>query len=437
MRFFCVVPTTGGPNGVRALSQRRDLPASVVFQNSNFRPLSWSRDYDQFLLPSGPVRSLIPSVDEGAFVLRVDDDIDGGRSWEVPTLLLHVLAAEGHSIAPSLGDADVLVWSTGALDFDDRADMGAQRITVQDYALVAKVEASRALFQEAVTAGLRIIAVLPPGTGGDEAQLLLADILGASKHTIVRSDTLEAGLAALSDCAHPVAAPRREVIPLNMRVITPVSVVAPPALLEAAPPPGTSSKSALFAGLLGLAVVAGAAGWLFLRSPASETGAATTSLEVVQTPVEAPKPQPEKPVQATVPTPVAPTPVAPTPAPPPKPWLVLHELRAPAGLSCIDAIAQGESFMRVAVAVEEGKPVVSRIRDICGLDYAPVSGSSLQLDRGLEALALRRTVQVRADGERRLVLGGRAPAPGQPRRFTIEVSQGGETRKVEHELVYD
>jgi hypothetical protein len=431
VRYFCVVPTTAGPNGVRALSQRRDLPASVVFQNSNFRPLSWSRDYDQFLLPSGPVRSLIPSVAEGAFVLRVDDDIDGGRSWEVPTLLLHVLFAQGHAIAPSLGEADVLVWSTGALDFDDRADMGAQRITPQDYALVTKVEASRALFDEAVTAGLRVVIILPPGPGSDEAQSLLANILGGSQHTIIRSDTLEAGLNALPE-GLPVVATRREVIPLSPRAISPVSLAGVPALKETYQPPRVArSKGPLLAGALGLVIVAGAAAWAFMSAQILQTGAAPTQLVAAQTPVEQPKLQPEKPVEMIVPTPALVAPAA------PKPWLMLHELRAPAGFSCIDAIAQGESFVRVAINVEEGKPVISRARDICGLDYSPANGSTLQLDRGLEALALRRTLQERADGERRLVLGGRAPAPGQPRRFTIEGTQAGETRKIEHELVYD
>ncbi len=187
-RVLVVVPTTGGPLLLRRLAPRPGLPHPAAFAEGHYRPLALSADYRALAGPEGPVARHL-GAPLPPHELRLSGEPDGGRSWEAPVTLAHLLLAGGWSLAADGEEADLLLWATGAVDLDLRLLPG-------DYALTRKVEAGRALLE--AQGGRRAVAVLPPGPGRDEAAAALAALRRAVPVEVVRADAVDGTLARLA-----------------------------------------------------------------------------------------------------------------------------------------------------------------------------------------------------------------------------------------------
>ncbi len=165
MRVLVVVPTTGGPLVLEGLKPRPGLPASAAFARGDYRPLPWSGDYARLTGPAGPIGAALGQA-LAPHEARLSGSFDTGRSWEAPLALAHLLLAAGHALVADSEQAELVLWSTGAVDLDLQLIPG-------DYALLDKIEASAALLS---TAGGPVAVLLPPGPGQAEAGERLATL---------------------------------------------------------------------------------------------------------------------------------------------------------------------------------------------------------------------------------------------------------------------
>jgi hypothetical protein len=166
MRVQVLLPTTGALNRVLRIEARPDLPASGVYAQHDFRPLAITADYDALTSKAGPLGALAPPVEAGAHRLWLAGPIEAGKSWELPVLLSHLVVALGAELAADAAAADIVLWSTGAVDLD-------LHIVQHDYRLRAKADHSKAALKEAAAAGAQVIALVPAG----EDASVLCDLL--------------------------------------------------------------------------------------------------------------------------------------------------------------------------------------------------------------------------------------------------------------------
>ena len=195
-RMLVVVPTTGGPLFLRRLAPRPGLPHPAAFAEGDYRPLALSADYRALAGAEGPVarhlgRPLPPHE------LRLSGEPDGGRSWEAPVTLAHLLLAGGWALTTDEGEVDLVLWATGAVDLDLRLLPG-------DYALARKVEVCREFLEG--HGGRRTVAVLPPGSGREEAAAALATLRRAVPVQVVLADVAGEALAWLTSEPGPTSA---------------------------------------------------------------------------------------------------------------------------------------------------------------------------------------------------------------------------------------
>ncbi|MGL4236179.1 hypothetical protein [Tabrizicola sp.] len=208
-----MVPTTGAVLHLCALVPRPGLPHGAAFAQGDYRPLALSADYRALAGPEGPIARYL-----GAAItpheLRLSGAPDGGRSWEVPVALAHLLLSKGWTLAKPEEPADLTLWATGAVDLD-------MRLLPGDYGLERKVDVSKA---ELAAAGKTVVAVLPPGSGQDAALARLND-LGIRT---LKPEKLDEVLSVLTYAPEVVPAaassppPRRA----NMRMIAGASAIA-------------------------------------------------------------------------------------------------------------------------------------------------------------------------------------------------------------------
>lgn len=164
-RRFCVyVPTTGALLTLLSLTPRAGLPHGAAFAQGDYRPLPLSPDYRTLTGAEGPIarrfgKGITPHE------LRLSGAPDGGRSWEAPIVLAHLLLEKGWTLVTPDQPNDLVIWATGAVDLDLKLIPG-------DYAPERKVALSRQALQSAPN----ILAVLPPGAGQDAGAQALADI---------------------------------------------------------------------------------------------------------------------------------------------------------------------------------------------------------------------------------------------------------------------
>jgi hypothetical protein len=150
--LMIVIPTTRRPVVIVSLKPRPNLPASFVVAEGDFRALPITPDYDWLIGPSGPVGRRVPDVARSSQELKLSESFESGRSWEVPVSLAHLLVASGRRLTGRAEDADLLLWSTGAVDVD-------LNIADQNYFLEEKLRRSLDLF--AAAKGKTIIAFIP------------------------------------------------------------------------------------------------------------------------------------------------------------------------------------------------------------------------------------------------------------------------------------
>lgn len=160
-RVFVAVPTTGAMLHVVRLAPRPGLPSPTAFAAGDYRPLAISADYARLAGPAGPVARVVDGL--VPHELRLSRPFDGGRSWEAPIALAHLLARD-HEIVERAQDADLVAWATGAVDLDLGLIPG-------EYGLQRKVELSLAALPD-VPMDVPVLAVLPSDPEREAARAL-------------------------------------------------------------------------------------------------------------------------------------------------------------------------------------------------------------------------------------------------------------------------
>lgn len=335
LSVLVVIPTTRGPLRLRALNPRPGLPAPAAFADGDYRPLPWSADYARLCAPGGPLARL--DGPRTPHELRLSGSFDAGRSWEAPVCLAHVLAARGHRLAAEPAQADLILWATGAVDLDLAVLPG-------DYALLDKIERSRALLAEAPDVPLAVL--LPEGPERASAEAAFRTLPQAEAPRVLPSGNIPEALKALT---RPTEAIRRDPPREPMR-----------RLWRLALPAGAVAAAGL------VALVTLGARQAALVDPDVPPATGTASAEPA--PTASPSP------------PAAEAPAA----------LRVEELRAPPGSSCRRVAFGADPPERRPVAREDGDRLVpSRlVPELCGLAFATAPGLRLAIGPELRAAAL-------------------------------------------------
>lgn len=329
-----VVPTTGGPLRLCALQPRPGLPASAAFAQGDYRPLPWSADYARLAAPGGPLARL-PGMAGVPHALRLSGSFEAGRSWEVPVCLAHGLIARGLRLAAEPGEADLVLWATGAVDLDLAIQPG-------DYALLDKLARSRDLLAGAPQADLAVL--LPQGPEREEAERTFGALGRARPPVFLPSGSVPAALDALTrPAATEPAAPGRSRFALPAAVAAGLAVAAALGTLQGRTPSGSRADEPL--------------------APAAQTA-------------EAEPPGPPAPVRET---------------PAAAPVVLVEELIAPARSSCRRVAFGADPAERRPVPAEgEGRLRASRlVPDLCGLAFRPAApGARIEVGPELRSAAL-------------------------------------------------
>ncbi len=375
LRVLVVVPTTGGPLLLRRLAPRPGLPHPAAFAEGHYRPLALSADYRALAGPEGPVARHL-GAPLPPHELRLSGEPDGGRSWEAPVTLAHLLLAGAWALAADAEEADLLLWATGAVDLDLRLLPG-------DYALARKVEASRALLEAA--GGRRAVAVLPPGPGRDEAAAALRALRRAAPVEVVLAEAvgealprLAGSLGGASGTVRAAVASRPRRPPLLRWIATGAAAMAA-WLLWAADGPREAADAGLVASVEAL------------QHPGGRDEAPPPEPEP-----EPAEPEPSGPVEAAAsdpprpPTPATGAPQAPEPstaeppaveppAPePPAPAALIEEVRAAPGSSCRAALFDpGRRVLRPVPREGVGYAALPLDPQLCGVALHPAAGATL------------------------------------------------------------
>jgi hypothetical protein len=337
-----VVPTTGGPLVVRSLRARPGLPASAAFAQGDYRPLPWSGDYARLAAPGGPLSSLAGAA--AAHELRLSGSFDAGRSWEVPVCLAHGLLARGHRLVAEPGEADLLLWATGAVDLDLTVLPG-------DYALLDKIERSRALLEAAPQTPRAVLLPEGPERAAAVGALQALGAPGAlnllpATHVAAALSALTAGGAAEAQSASPASRLRR--------------------------------GPALAAGALALGLAGVALGTVYARPPTAEAPVTAAA-------------GPEPRTGGTAPRTGSSTAAAGAGSVAAAPLVRVDELVAPARSSCRRVAFGADPPERRPVPEEaDGRLRPSRLApDLCGLAFRPARpGGRIEVGPELRAASL-------------------------------------------------
>jgi hypothetical protein len=207
MRVLVILPTTGALNQIVRLTGRPGLKASFVVMRGDYRPLAVSKDYDALTDEAGPLAKLAPLVASGPYEMRVSGNFDSGKSWELPVVIAHMVVALGAELVDDPAEAELILWSTGAVDLD----LG---IVPQNYSLPAKLALSKSTFQAGVTAGARIQVFLPPDSDPAPFQTMLAEISAARASVDVVDHVFDARDWLRTELGRP--APKRRSRPVDI-----------------------------------------------------------------------------------------------------------------------------------------------------------------------------------------------------------------------------
>ena len=116
-RVRVFIATTEGPVAVQKITAEDPDVPSVACRDGTTEVLAISRDYTRFVdRGTGLVARL---TGHGAYRLDLDCVVDGGRSWQLPVLLAHLLEAEGRLAGPQ-ESADLTLLATGEVDREQR-----------------------------------------------------------------------------------------------------------------------------------------------------------------------------------------------------------------------------------------------------------------------------------------------------------------------------
>jgi hypothetical protein len=180
MQVLVLVPTTGDLNRVARIEAYPGLSHSFAVRLGSAERLPITKQYADFTLEGGPLAALGAPVKSGLFRLWLAKDIESGASWQLPVTLAHLVVALGLRLAEAPEKADIVLWSTGAVDLD-------LHIVEHNYMLPAKVRCSKTALQEAVAAGKQIVALVPACEDAAPVRALLEE-LGAQHYRVENVD---------------------------------------------------------------------------------------------------------------------------------------------------------------------------------------------------------------------------------------------------------
>ena len=151
-RVRVFIATTEGPVAVQKITAEDPDVPSVACRDGTTEVLAISRDYTRFVdRGTGLVARL---TGHGAYRLDLDRPVDGGRSWQLPVLLAHLLDVEGRLAGPE-EPADLTLLATGEVDREQRVRPVGQ--------VKQKLSAARALIERHAARGQPLVVLVPEG----------------------------------------------------------------------------------------------------------------------------------------------------------------------------------------------------------------------------------------------------------------------------------
>ena len=194
-----LLPTTGEIVRIVGVKSRPRLASSYAAIVGDFRPLKLSADYHRFV--TGPLTQILDpgaAGGDGPFELSLSGEIDTGRSWELPTLVAHLLNRAGRLVAcpafdagdeegdddPLDSDPPTIVWATGKVD----PDLAPQS---DDYAIKQKCALSKPQLEAWRDKGHRFRFVVPAGLPDDDRKEI-AELAAAFRAPVSEAASLQA-----------------------------------------------------------------------------------------------------------------------------------------------------------------------------------------------------------------------------------------------------
>ena len=116
-RVRVLIATTEGPVAVQKITAEDPDAPSVACRDGTTEVLAISRDYTRFVDRGTGI--VVRLTGHGAYRLDLDRPADGGRSWQLPVLLAHLLDAEGRLAGPE-ELAGLVVLATGEVDREQK-----------------------------------------------------------------------------------------------------------------------------------------------------------------------------------------------------------------------------------------------------------------------------------------------------------------------------
>lgn len=326
-RYTVVAPTTGGTVWIERIRARPRLQASYAALKGDFRPLALSADYHNFV--SGPLSA--HGIVDGAHELLISEDIDSGRSWEIPTLIAHLLASrEQLHVAGNDGSDDAqpdIIWATGSVD-PELHPQGA------DYSVARKCEIASELFAGWQGEHRTVHLIVPAGMPDND----VAAVQEAAQHHGFRLSIVDSFEALKSAIGHT-----SEIEPETRQPATEAIV------LSSAEPP-IWRRPAVMAG--GLVTAVGAA-WLTVNALSSVPSTPTTGINGSGTSGSATEGNGN--------------------------LITLVRLGAENRSDCIERIMQTQPMQRTTIPMKDGQYRVSAEGGLCGLSFINQSPKTLNI----------------------------------------------------------
>ena len=196
-RIAVFIATTAGPVAIERITLEPAARASMVCLGRSARQLPLSDDYDSFVAPGvGAVARAFGPFDAGGFRMDLAAPLSSGDSWQLAAFVAHaVLADPAAELTGDADDADVVLWLTGAVDYD---------YAVQPVEHVAeKLHAAEAALTGWSAAGRQVVLLLPAGANHD----LAGQLLGGGWDCRAVASALDACAALDLRCPAPATAP--------------------------------------------------------------------------------------------------------------------------------------------------------------------------------------------------------------------------------------